>query len=111
MVHRHILAKESEICCNFQGDVDQTWWTNSMASTFSLPYTHDFFVWGAIKEMVYETPVDDIHVLLQRIMAAAEIIKTSSNIFSRMLRSLLKCYVVCRSENEGHFEHLLQHVN
>ena len=60
----------------------------------------DFFMWGAIKEMVYETPIDDVHVLLQRIMEAGEIIQTSPDIF-----------VACRNEDGGHFEHLLWHVN
>ena len=47
-------------------------------------------MWGAIKEMVYETPIDDIHVLLQRIVAAAEIIQT-------VLTSFAECAGLCYS--------------
>ena len=68
-------------------------------------------MWGAIKEMVYKTPIDNIHVLLQRIMAAAEILLISPYIFRRLRRSLLQRYVACRNEDGGHFEHFLQHVN
>ena len=50
-------------------------------------------MWGAIKGMVHETLINDVHVLLQHIMAAAEIIQTSPDIFYRMRRSLLQRYV------------------
>ena len=68
-------------------------------------------MWSAIKEVVYDTPIDDVHVLLLRIMAAAEIIRTSPDIFRRMRRSLLQRYVACRNEDGGNFEHLLRLVN
>ena len=66
---------------------------------------------GAIKEMVYETPIDDAHVLLQCIMIAAGIIQSSPDIFHRMRRSLLQRYVARRNEDGSHFEHLLGRVS
>ena len=53
----------------------------------------------------------DQHLIWNVLMAAAEIIRTSPDIFRRMRRSLLQRYVACRSEDGSHFEHLLRHVN
>ena len=80
-----------------------------MTSTVFWHYTV-ISSWAAIKEMVYESPIQNVYVLLQRIMEA-EIIQTSPDIFRRMRRSLLQRYVAWRNEDVGDFEHFLRLVN
>jgi hypothetical protein len=44
----------------------------------------DFSLWGQIKSLVYETPVESVEDLIARITAAAEYIQTMPGIFHKV---------------------------
>ena len=67
----------------------------------------DFFFWGAMKELVYATPVDSELDLVGRIVAAAGDITEIRNVFGSVRQSLQERFEKCVQANGGHFEHLL----
>lgn len=67
----------------------------------------DFFFWGYLKALVYETPVNNIGDLRQRIINGCNVIRNKIGIFHRARRSFLKRLRICIEMNGGHFEHLL----
>ena len=70
----------------------------------------DFFLWGTMKELVYDTPVDNEQTLIQRIMAAAEVIQTNHDNFYRSRQSLLPQCVTCHNVKCSVFEHSLRYL-
>jgi len=69
--------------------------------------TLDYYLWGHMKALGYETTVDSRAVLRHRIFAAAEHIRNHPDKFASAIQSL-----VTRAENYiatggGHFEQLL----
>lgn len=67
----------------------------------------DFFFWGAMKDLVYATPVLSEFDLIGRIVAAAGDIAEIPNVFSSVRQSLHKRFQKCVEVNGGHFEQLL----
>ncbi|EZA52871.1 hypothetical protein X777_07689 [Ooceraea biroi] len=67
----------------------------------------DFFLWGFVTSLVYETPVLGEEDLLARVMAACEHVQTISGIFHRIRKSMNRRCHLCIEENGQHFEHLL----
>ncbi|EZA48267.1 hypothetical protein X777_14099 [Ooceraea biroi] len=67
----------------------------------------DFFLWGQLKSMVYETPVANKEELVARIVAASHEIKDDPNVFSRVRRSMVRHCRLCNDYGGRHFEHLL----
>lgn len=67
----------------------------------------DFFFWGALKSMVYETPVDTDTVLVARISVAAANISEKPGIFERVRQSMRRRCEACIRVNGNNFEHLL----
>ena len=67
----------------------------------------DFFLWGAMKNLVYETPVDSEIELVGRIVAAAEEIAEIPDVFQSVRQSLHERCVKCTEVNGGNFEQLL----
>ena len=67
----------------------------------------DFFLWGAMKNVVYETPVDSEIELVCRIDEAAEEIAEIPEVFQSVRRSFYERCVKCAEVNGGHYEHLL----
>ena len=63
----------------------------------------DFFVWGYMKSMVYETDIDSEDDLVARIVSAAAEVKKTPGIFGSMAR---RC-TVCLDVNGRVFQHLL----
>jgi hypothetical protein len=67
----------------------------------------DFFLWGHIRSLVYETPVPDEGTLLARILAASDEVCGMPDVFGRVNQSFLhRCnaYIECGGR---HFEHIL----
>jgi hypothetical protein len=50
----------------------------------------DFFLWGQMKSVVYETPVESVEDLIARITAAAEYIQTMPGIFHTVNQNMLR---------------------
>ena len=67
----------------------------------------DFFLWGYMKSLVYETPVESEEDLLARIMAAAQEIQETPGIFERVYENMLRRCNVCIELGGRHIEQLL----
>jgi hypothetical protein len=67
----------------------------------------DFFLWGYVKSLVYETPVRGEEDLLARVMAACTHVQGIPGIFHRVRESIDRRYHLCIETNGRHFEHLL----
>ena len=67
----------------------------------------NYFLWGAMKNLVYETPVDSEAQLVSRIAAAAEEIAKIPDVFQSVRQSFHERCVRCTEVNGGNFEQLL----
>lgn len=68
----------------------------------------DFYLWGHMKSMIYETPVESEMELVGRIVAAAGQIKDKHHeILPNVRDSLRRRYQLCVNVQGRHFEHLL----
>ena len=70
--------------------------------------THiDYYFWGHMKTLGYETKVDSREELRRRIFAAAEQIRNHPDNIAFATRSLLMCAENCIATGGRHFEQLL----
>ena len=67
----------------------------------------DFFLWGHMKTLVYDTPVESEMDLTARIAVAAGDIAENQQMLSRVTQSFQRRCQVCTEVNGRHFEHLL----
>ena len=67
----------------------------------------DFFLWGHMKSVVYETTVDSEEDLIARIVVAAGDIAEKREVFERVWESLEKRCRLCIEEDGKHFEQML----
>lgn len=67
----------------------------------------DFFLWGYMKSLVYETPVNTQEELLGRVMAASLHIQQDPHIFQRVRDSMSRRINLCNQVGGRHFETLL----
>ena len=67
----------------------------------------DFFLWGYMKTLVYDTPVESEMDLTARIAVAAGDIAEDQQMLSRVTQSFQRRCQVCTEVNGGHFEQLL----
>lgn len=67
----------------------------------------DFFLWGHMKTLVYETPVESEEELIARIAVASGDIADNRALIGRVHRSLRNRCGVCIQQNGRHFEQLL----
>lgn len=67
----------------------------------------DFFLWGTLKSLVYERPVNTRADLLQRIIEASHKIRNIPGIFERVRQSMSRRVNACIASNGRHIEHLL----
>ena len=67
----------------------------------------DYYIWGHMKTLVYETKVDCRAELRARIFAAAEQIRNHPNRIDSAIQSLLIRAENCLANGGGHFEQLL----
>ena len=67
----------------------------------------DFYLWGHMQTLIYETKVDSRAALRDRIFAAAEHIRNHPNNISSATQSLLMRAENCIADGGGHFEQLL----
>ena len=59
----------------------------------------DFFIWGEMKCLVYETPIDTAEELVARVAEAAAIFRET--------QSFARRYQLCINVNGRHFQHFL----
>lgn len=67
----------------------------------------DFFLWGHLKSLVYQTPVDSDEELLARILAACDEIRDTPGIFEGVRASFLRRCNLCLLHQGQHFEQYL----
>ena len=67
----------------------------------------DFYLWGHMKRLVYETPVQSEEDLVARIVVASDIIQNTPGIFDRIIFNMLRRYNTCLECHGQSFEHLL----
>ena len=67
----------------------------------------DFYLWGAMEDMVYATPVPSPEDLIARVVMAGEAIRQDPGVFGRIRASWLERCQKCVEVNGSHFEHLL----
>ena len=67
----------------------------------------DFYLWGHVKSLVYETPVESKQDLIGRITAAVEIIQNEDQIFCVVRRNHMPRLNRCIEVGGRHFEQLL----
>ena len=67
----------------------------------------DFFLWGPMKSLVYDTPGEFEQSLIARIVEAAGDISDNPRMVARVHRSLFNRCRSCISVNGKHFEQLL----
>lgn len=67
----------------------------------------DFFLWGFLKGLVYETPVETPEDLVGRIVEAAGCVRDTPGIFEKVRNSMQRRCQACLDASGKHFEHLL----
>ncbi|GFW55852.1 transposase-like protein [Trichonephila clavipes] len=67
----------------------------------------DYFFWGQMKSLVYETPVNSAEELVARISAAAGEIRKTPEMLSNVRRSMKRRCEACITCGGRQFEHLL----
>ncbi|GFW85226.1 DUF4817 domain-containing protein [Trichonephila clavipes] len=67
----------------------------------------DFYFWGHIKSLVYDTPVDNAEELVARIAVAAGEIRNSPGVFQNVRMSMRRRCEACIVARGRNFEHLL----
>ena len=67
----------------------------------------DYYIWGHMKTLVYETKVDSTAALRARIFAVAEQIRNHPDRIASAIQSLLIRAENCLANGGGHFEQLL----
>ena len=67
----------------------------------------DFYLWGHLKSLVYETPVDSEAELLPRIQAACDQVRGTPEVLERVRRSMMHRCQLCIECGGRHMEHIL----
>lgn len=67
----------------------------------------DFFLWGHVKSLVYETPIPNAEELLGRVMAACAHVQDMPGIFHRVRTSMNNRAQLCMEQNGRHIEPLM----
>ena len=67
----------------------------------------DFYFWGHVKSLVYETPVQSEQDLIGRIVEASARIAETAGVFERVRQSLHRRFQACIAADGRHFEQLL----
>ena len=67
----------------------------------------DFFLWGALKAIVYQDPVTSEMELVARLSCAAAKIKETPGVFNRVRQSMLRRCRACLRSDGTNFEYLL----
>ena len=80
---------------------------DSMASTFAGFEPTRLFLWGHMKSLVYETPVDTVEDLVARVLTAAQEIQQTQGVMERVYQNLIRRYTVCNEVHGRHIEPLL----
>ena len=67
----------------------------------------DFFLWGNMKSMVFETNIDSEEDLVARIVSAAAEVRETPGIFGRVRQSMARRCTVCMDVKGRVFQHFV----
>jgi hypothetical protein len=67
----------------------------------------DFFLWGYMQSLVYETPVETQHDLMARIVVAVGTIWEMLGILQRVQHNIARQCRICNEVSGCHFEQLI----
>jgi len=67
----------------------------------------DFFLWGRMKSLIYETPVETEEDLLARVLVDAQQIDETPGVMERVYQNMTRRYNVCNDVGGRHIEPLL----
>ncbi|PSN32148.1 hypothetical protein C0J52_23854, partial [Blattella germanica] len=67
----------------------------------------DYFLWGYLKSLVFETPVETDMELIARVVAACDVIRNTPGIFVRVRQNLVRRCQACIEVGGRPFEQLL----
>lgn len=67
----------------------------------------DFYLWGHLKTLVYNSQIDTVDELRLKILNGIETIRQTPGIFERVRQSFRRRLDACIENNGGHFEHHL----
>ena len=65
------------------------------------------FLWGHLKTLVYETPVETAEDLTARVLAACRQVQLTLGIFERVRQNVIRRCNACIENGGRHFEQLL----
>lgn len=68
----------------------------------------DFYVWGYLKSLVYNSEIHNQNELLAKIHEAANTLKNGNAMFFKVRQHLQKSLRKCIEVNGGHFQHLMK---
>ena len=64
----------------------------------------DFYLWGHLKTILYDTPLATVEVLRNRIIAACEKIRNNPGIFEHIRQSMRRQCEACIDAEGNHFQ-------
>ncbi|GBO34944.1 hypothetical protein AVEN_219592-1 [Araneus ventricosus] len=67
----------------------------------------EFFCWGQMKTLVYDTPIDSVEDVVARLSVTAEEIQDLPEIFQNVRNSMRRRCEACMTASGRNFEHLL----
>lgn len=67
----------------------------------------DFFLWGHLKALVYNTPINNLEDLKDRIIDSCDIIRNTEGIFQRVRDNMKRRAQACIAAGGGHFQHFI----
>lgn len=67
----------------------------------------DFYLWGHLKNKIYEFGVNNLNEIKDGITAEIENINNQGNVFHRLHEQIIRRLNLCINEEGGHIEHLL----
>ncbi|KAJ4436973.1 hypothetical protein ANN_17105 [Periplaneta americana] len=65
-------------------------WAGTVATSITEPNPLDLFLWGDMKCLVYETPIDTAEDLVARVVETARVIRDNVSLFERRRHSIVR---------------------
>ncbi|KAJ4437211.1 hypothetical protein ANN_17346 [Periplaneta americana] len=97
-LHTFIVVPEPK--CYIPRSLDWQGFAGTVATSIIGPNPLDFFLWGDMKRLVYETPIDTAEDLVALVVEAAHVIRDNVGLFERRRHSLVRRYQLFNAFNE-----------
>ncbi|KAJ4444101.1 hypothetical protein ANN_05890 [Periplaneta americana] len=101
------MIEEEPPKCYIPRSLDWQGWAGTVATSITGPNPLDFFLWGDMKRLVYEIPIDRAENLVARVVETAHVIRDNVSLFERRRHSIVRRYQLCNAFNGRQFEHHL----